>query len=61
MEQTRDELAEHGVIFQLLPWKNNDPAVFTYLLELGAKSFATDYPEVTFNAVQEFQKKKEGE
>ncbi|RKX39804.1 MAG: hypothetical protein DRP64_13755 [Verrucomicrobia bacterium] len=58
LEQTRDELAEHDVIFQLLPWKNNDPAVFTYLLELGAKSFATDYPEVTFNAVQEFQNKK---
>ena len=61
LEQTRDELAEHGVIFQLLPWKSNDPAVFTYLLELGAQSFATDYPEVTFNAVQEFQKKKGGE
>ncbi len=61
LKSIRAELAEHGVNFQMLPWKSQDPAIFNYLLEFGAQSFATDYPEVTFNAVQEFQKKKEGE
>ncbi len=61
LESVRAELAEHGVNFQMLPWKCQDPAIFTYLLEFGAKSFATDYPEVSFKAVQDFQKKKEGE
>jgi len=60
LKSIRAELAEHGVNFQMLPWKSQDPAIFDYLLEFGAQSFATDYPEVTFNAVQEFQKKKGG-
>jgi len=58
LKSIRAELAEHGVNFQMLPWKSQDPAIFDYLLEFGAQSFATDYPEVTFNAVQEFQKKE---
>lgn len=61
LESVRGELAEHGVNFQMLPWRCQDPAVFTYLLEFGAQSFATDYPDVCFNAVQEFQAKKKGE
>jgi len=61
LKTIRAELAEHGVNFQMLPWNSQDSAIFDYLLEFGTRSFATDYPEVTFNAVQEFQNKKGGE
>ena len=56
LEKTRDELKERGIVFQVLPWENADPAVYRRLLELGAESFATDYPQVTVDAVREFQK-----
>lgn len=57
LEETRDELKERGIVFQVLPWENADPAVYRRLLELGAESFATDYPQVTVEAVREFQAK----
>ena len=57
LEGTRDELKERGIVFQVLPWENADPAVYRRLLELGAESFATDYPQVTVEAVREFQAK----
>ena len=57
LEKTRDELKERGIVFQVLPWENADPAVYRRLLELGAESFATDYPQVTVEAVREFQAK----
>lgn len=57
LEKTRDELKARGIVFQVLPWENADPAVYLRLLELGAESFATDYPQVTVDAVREFQAK----
>ena len=57
LEKTRDELKARGIVFQVLPWENADPAVYLRLLELGAESFATDYPQVTVDAVREFQSK----
>lgn len=57
LEKTRDELKSRGIVFQVLPWENADPAVYRRLLELGAESFATDYPQVTVEAVREFQTK----
>jgi glycerophosphoryl diester phosphodiesterase len=57
LKKTRDELKSRGIVFQVLPWENADPAVYRRLLELGAESFATDYPQVTVDAVREFQKR----
>ncbi len=57
LEKVRDELKARGIVFQVLPWENADPAVYLRLLELGAESFATDYPQVTVDAVREFQAK----
>jgi len=57
LEKTRDELKERGIVFQVLPWENANPAVYRRLLELGAESFATDYPQVTVEAVREFRAK----
>ena len=56
LERVRDELKERGIVFQVLPWENADPAVYKRLLELGAESFATDYPQVTVDAVREFRR-----
>jgi glycerophosphoryl diester phosphodiesterase len=57
LEKVRDELKDRGIVFQVLPWENADPAVYRRLLELGAESFATDYPQVTVDAVREFHKR----
>jgi glycerophosphoryl diester phosphodiesterase len=57
LEKVRDELKSRGIVFQVLPWENADPAVYRRLLELGAESFATDYPQVTVDAVREFHKR----
>jgi glycerophosphoryl diester phosphodiesterase len=52
------ELTERGIVFQVLPWECSDPRAYKKLLELGARSFATDHPEVTLQAVQEFHSAK---
>lgn len=55
LEGVRDEMKLRGIVFQVLPWENADPAIYKRLLELGAESFATDYPQVTVDAVREFR------
>jgi glycerophosphoryl diester phosphodiesterase len=55
LESVRDELKSRGIVFQVLPWENADPAVYRRLLELGAESFATDYPQVTVDAIRDFK------
>lgn len=50
------ELAEHGIDFQVIPWECDDPRAFVKLLELGVASFATDYPEITLQAVEQFRR-----
>lgn len=49
------ELHDRGIVFQVLPWECSDKRAYVKLLELGADSFATDYPEVTLEAVEDFQ------
>jgi glycerophosphoryl diester phosphodiesterase len=55
-----DELKGRGIVFQVLPWECADPRAYEKLLELGAESFATDYPEVTLKAVRDFHAKQPG-
>jgi glycerophosphoryl diester phosphodiesterase len=49
------ELKSLGIVFQVLPWECADPGAYEKLLALGVESFATDYPEVTVNAVKKFR------
>ena len=49
-------LREHGVLFQTLPWGGDDPNVYKRLMDLGIASFATDFPDITINAVREYYK-----
>jgi glycerophosphoryl diester phosphodiesterase len=51
------ELKARGIVFQVLPWECSDQRAYEKLLELGADSFATDYPEVTLAAVRNFREK----
>ncbi len=53
-----DELAERGVVFQVLPWECDDPRAYEKLLELGVDSFATDYPDITLTTVHRHQNRQ---
>ena len=57
LRKTGDELEARGIVFQTLPWECSDRRAYVKLLELGAESFATDYPEVTLDAVAEFRER----
>jgi glycerophosphoryl diester phosphodiesterase len=51
-----DELREHGILYQTLPYgaKAEEPAVYWKLLDLGLMSFATDHPDVTWDVVKQY-------
>lgn len=61
LREMDQELDARGIVFQVLPWECQDPNVFRRLLELGADSFATDYPEVTLQAVADYRAAKREE
>jgi glycerophosphoryl diester phosphodiesterase len=54
IRSTGDELRRHDILFQTLPWGVYEPAVYWQLLDLGAMSFATDYPDITLKAVRDY-------
>lgn len=49
-----NEVSERGILFQVLPWKMIEPEYYTQLMELGIRSFATDYPEMTIKLYDSF-------
>lgn len=53
------ELRAHGVVFQAFPY-TDDPTVYARLMDLGVMSFATDYPEVTRQALQAYYAARRG-
>lgn len=55
-----EQLRRHGVLFQVFPWETKDPTAYTRLLDLGVASFATDFPDVTSEAVRQYYQKKDG-
>lgn len=50
------ELTKHGVLFQVLPWRINDPEVFKKLMDIGIRSFATDFPDMTLAVYTDYLK-----
>lgn len=54
LRQSGDRLRKHGVLFQTLPWNGSEGTVYQKLMDLGCASFATDFPDVTMRAVQEY-------
>ncbi len=51
------ELRVHGILYQSLPWGRSDRAVYWQLMDLGVASFATDYPDVTMEAIRQYYAK----
>jgi glycerophosphoryl diester phosphodiesterase len=49
-----NEVREHGILYQTLPYGGSTPGVYAKLLDLGFMSFATDHPEVTWAAVKAY-------
>jgi glycerophosphoryl diester phosphodiesterase len=56
LEEAGRELRKHGIVFQLLPWQSKDSKLFRRLMDLGAASFATDYPDVMMRTIREYYK-----
>ncbi|MDR0611503.1 MAG: hypothetical protein LBG58_15450 [Planctomycetaceae bacterium] len=54
IRNTGERLRKYGVLFQTLPWGGNDPNVYQRLLDLGVAGFATDFPDITVNAVRKY-------
>ena len=54
LKQTGETLRKYGILFQVLPWEGKDMSVYKRLLDLGVASFATDYPDVTMQAIDEY-------
>lgn len=55
---TGEDLRSHGILFQVLPMMNSDPKLFEHLLDVGAASFATDYPDVVMRTVRDYYQRK---
>lgn len=53
LQQLLAELEKHHVVLQVLTWDIEDPAVYRHLYELGIKSIATDYPDLTLRVYRE--------
>jgi len=49
-----DELRSQGILFQTLPYGGSTRDIYWKLLDLGVMSFATDHPDVTWEAVKQY-------
>lgn len=59
LKETGECLQRHGVLFQVLFWGEAGSHAKNYwrLMDLGCVSFATDYPQVTKSAIDEYYSK----
>lgn len=57
LKERMEEVSARGILFQVLPWRIVDPEVYVQLMELGIRSFATDYPLMTVELYQKFMNK----
>jgi glycerophosphoryl diester phosphodiesterase len=48
------EIRSHGILFQTLPYGGSTKEIYRHLLNLGLMSFATDHPDVTWEAVKSY-------
>ena len=54
LKACQKDVERHGILFQVLPWKINDPDVFRRLMDIGVRSFATDYSDMTVAVYKEY-------
>ena len=53
-----NELRSRGLLFQTLPYGGSTKEIYWKLLDLGLMSFATDHPDVTWDAVKAYYQMK---
>lgn len=53
------EVEQYGVLFQVLPWKINNPEVYQKLMDIGIRSFATDYSDMTVSVYNDYLKNQQ--
>ncbi len=56
LREVGEEVKSRGILFQALPWKVADVAVYHRLMDLGVESFASDEPQVTLEAAQTYHR-----
>lgn len=56
MIEAGDILRKHGILYQTLPWEADTPKVYWKLMDLGVMAFATDHPDVTLKAIEDYYK-----
>ena len=54
LRKTGDLLRQYNILFQVLPWEGKTEDVYRRLLDLGAASFATDYPDAAMRAITRY-------
>jgi glycerophosphoryl diester phosphodiesterase len=52
------EIRSHGILYQTLPYGGSTKEIYWKLLDLGFMSFATDHPDVTWDAVKAYYAEK---
>jgi glycerophosphoryl diester phosphodiesterase len=55
LREVGEELKPRGILFQSLPWKVADVAVYQRLMDLGVESFASDDPQVALEAARTYK------
>ncbi len=58
LKTCQSEVEQYGVLFQVLPWKINNPEVYQKLMDIGVRSFATDYSEMTVSVYNNYLKNR---
>ena len=56
LRERMKEVSEQGILFQVLPWRIQDADIYNQLMDLGIRSFATDYPEMTIDNYNNYLK-----
>ncbi|MDR2765170.1 MAG: hypothetical protein LBB90_09110 [Tannerella sp.] len=54
LRRTGTRLRKYNILYQTFPWESQDVTVFRRLMDLGVASFATDYPEITLQAIADY-------
>lgn len=54
LNEKGNEIRVHHILFQTLPYGGSTRGIYEKLLDLGLMSFATDHPDVTWDAVKSY-------
>jgi|GEM_PF-26467 len=58
LREMADELRPRNILFQALPWDGDRAELYRALLLAGVQSFASDYPDIALNVLQEWHRPK---